>query len=424
MKYFLPVMMFVVLCCSVRAQDIELNFKTNQYTLSDSAKISLDSFYSTYANDTIYAEYAYAIDINGYADTLGDSAYNQKLSENRAREVYNYLTKNSRKGIPIVLQSDFWSWKFLDCRMQRVYDSVVYTKTFIPIYFSGQGEWIRYDKKDCKAIVGRHHYREICGGIHLRCWLPKNDTTIIDPDWGNMHIYGGSIQNHSARNHKPECDSTFSVKFSAVVIDTGHYADYFRTRYQLSLKLDVVPDWHFAKYCDPYTGSIIHSGYFMLPNVNLQMPVNGDSIIVLRKMGPGYYNPFDTLLTSWDRKNDRFYEADSLSNAGHMNIPFSWLYMGGVYVTKFHKVEKRELKNYLIRVKYKKRQSITYGDRSSKNLQPRVVKETGFFRKQIIYEINAYDKPEDLFIKVKINKAAKVKRLSELEREGDVYIFK
>ena len=37
------------------------------------------------------------ISINGYTDDIGESTYNQKLSENRALSVYNSLIKN---GIP------------------------------------------------------------------------------------------------------------------------------------------------------------------------------------------------------------------------------------------------------------------------------------------------------------------------------------
>ena len=37
------------------------------------------------------------ISINGYTDDIGESIYNQKLSENRALSVYNSLIKN---GIP------------------------------------------------------------------------------------------------------------------------------------------------------------------------------------------------------------------------------------------------------------------------------------------------------------------------------------
>ena len=39
-----------------------------------------------------------SIEIGGHTDNAGSSSYNQKLSENRAKSVYQYLTTNGVSG--------------------------------------------------------------------------------------------------------------------------------------------------------------------------------------------------------------------------------------------------------------------------------------------------------------------------------------
>jgi outer membrane protein OmpA-like peptidoglycan-associated protein len=61
-------------------------FKTNSFKLDSTSLAVLDNVVKQCCSDSIYF-----IKIFGYTDTTGESTYNEKLSEERANTVYNYL---------------------------------------------------------------------------------------------------------------------------------------------------------------------------------------------------------------------------------------------------------------------------------------------------------------------------------------------
>lgn len=70
-------------------------FDTNQFTLSPAGKVALDQFLS-HLNRSPNIRMT-KISVVGHADSRGDDAYNQDLSEKRAKTVADYLIK---MGIP------------------------------------------------------------------------------------------------------------------------------------------------------------------------------------------------------------------------------------------------------------------------------------------------------------------------------------
>lgn len=67
-------------------------FETNKYNLKPTSKVELDKLISfLQTNATVN------IEIGGHTDNVGSKAYNQELSENRAKSVYTYLVEH---GIP------------------------------------------------------------------------------------------------------------------------------------------------------------------------------------------------------------------------------------------------------------------------------------------------------------------------------------
>ena len=70
----------------------DLLFDTGKYTLKTNAQISLAKI------STIIAFYpSLHINVEGYTDSVGTPEFNQKLSENRADAVMNFLVQN---GVP------------------------------------------------------------------------------------------------------------------------------------------------------------------------------------------------------------------------------------------------------------------------------------------------------------------------------------
>lgn len=64
-------------------------FETNKYELLPTSKAELNLFL-----DFLTANDKLSIEIQGHTDNVGDSKLNEKLAENRAKEVYNYLITN------------------------------------------------------------------------------------------------------------------------------------------------------------------------------------------------------------------------------------------------------------------------------------------------------------------------------------------
>ena len=91
---------------SPKKLDFELkNIIEGQSFLLNNIYFDLDSYEINEVSESIIVEFSeylkvnssLIISINGYTDDIGESIYNQKLSENRALSVYNSLIKN---GIP------------------------------------------------------------------------------------------------------------------------------------------------------------------------------------------------------------------------------------------------------------------------------------------------------------------------------------
>ena len=91
---------------SPKKLDFELkNIIEGQSFLLNNIYFDLDSYEINEVSERIIVEFSeylkvnsgLIISINGYTDDIGESIYNQKLSENRALSVYNSLIKN---GIP------------------------------------------------------------------------------------------------------------------------------------------------------------------------------------------------------------------------------------------------------------------------------------------------------------------------------------
>jgi OOP family OmpA-OmpF porin len=73
----------------------DVHFAFDQYDLSDTAKGTLDSDYSTIS--TLSSKFpSLKVDLSGHTDWIGTDAYNQALSEKRANVVKEYLI---RKGV-------------------------------------------------------------------------------------------------------------------------------------------------------------------------------------------------------------------------------------------------------------------------------------------------------------------------------------
>ncbi len=74
--------------------DDKVKFGFDQATLSDEAKAALDTFASQLKgeNKNVYVE------IQGHTDNVGGEEYNQKLGDQRAKAVKDYLAK---QGIPL-----------------------------------------------------------------------------------------------------------------------------------------------------------------------------------------------------------------------------------------------------------------------------------------------------------------------------------
>ncbi len=68
-------------------------FNNSIYSLSEEICIELDKVYSILNNNN-----QLHLEITGHADNLGDSIFNQTLSENRAKAVYDYLIKKGIKS--------------------------------------------------------------------------------------------------------------------------------------------------------------------------------------------------------------------------------------------------------------------------------------------------------------------------------------
>lgn len=71
----------------------DINFESNSYTLNDVSLAVIDEFIR-YLRENPELE----ADIQGHTDNVGDAAANRKLSENRARAVYDYVID---AGIPV-----------------------------------------------------------------------------------------------------------------------------------------------------------------------------------------------------------------------------------------------------------------------------------------------------------------------------------
>ncbi|MBN1340552.1 MAG: OmpA family protein, partial [Bacteroidales bacterium] len=64
-------------------------FETDKYDLKDQSKAELDRLVHLLESNP-----SLSIEISGHTDNTGNREYNQKLSENRARSVFNYLTES------------------------------------------------------------------------------------------------------------------------------------------------------------------------------------------------------------------------------------------------------------------------------------------------------------------------------------------
>ncbi|MFH0893597.1 MAG: OmpA family protein, partial [Bacteroidota bacterium] len=66
-----------------------INYKTNSFELEEESKLVLEGFIEFLRENN-----SFNIAISGHTDDVGDDAYNLKLSENRAKAVYDYLIGN------------------------------------------------------------------------------------------------------------------------------------------------------------------------------------------------------------------------------------------------------------------------------------------------------------------------------------------
>ena len=65
-------------------------FETNSYQLKDESKVELNKIVGFMKeNNTV------KIEISGHTDNVGNKQLNSKLSENRAKSVYDYLANNN-----------------------------------------------------------------------------------------------------------------------------------------------------------------------------------------------------------------------------------------------------------------------------------------------------------------------------------------
>ena len=80
------------------ADTVEVNFKNNQFKLSDDAKATLDAL-----AEKVKDQRGFVLEIEGFTDSRGAEMYNLQLSQKRAEEVKRYLV--TAHNIPLFRMS-------------------------------------------------------------------------------------------------------------------------------------------------------------------------------------------------------------------------------------------------------------------------------------------------------------------------------
>lgn len=169
-------------------------FKNNSFKLSDESKLEIQLLTQRMIEDD---SNFYSIDIIGYTDSVGSYEHNVKLSENRAKAVYDeFLSKaNTNKGIQQTIDP-----AFLTSICYSYPDPNINTKRTVNIDYKGNGVDPNEDESDKlelqrKAIVSIRILTPIEHPSENDIIVPKTDSTINFINGTRLILEEGAIKN-------------------------------------------------------------------------------------------------------------------------------------------------------------------------------------------------------------------------------------